>query len=349
MTTRYPHGPLLDFATRLFAAAGAPEEKAAAIAAILVEGDLLGHVTHGLNLVPFYLREIESGAMTVEGDVEFVADRGAVLVLNGRRLPGPFVMLRTLDILLDRAETHGVATASIAESHHIGCLSAYLTRATERGSMAIIASSDPSVATVAPFGGVEPVYSPNPLAIGIPTSGAPMLIDTSASITTNNRAARATRGGERLPGQWFLTAGGEATDDPTALADGGSILPVGGLEYGHKGFGLGLLIEALTQGLSGHGRADGPNRFGASLFLQVIATGSFAGRGPFERQMDHLAEACRASRPRRADRPVRIPGERAVASRTSMMRDGVALDAGIVENLTAAAQRYALALPRPME
>jgi len=35
----------------------------------------------------------------------------------------------------------------------------------------------------------------------------------------------------------------------------GTILPLGGLTSGHKGFGLGLLIEALTGGLAGHGRA----------------------------------------------------------------------------------------------
>ena len=32
-------------------------------------------------------------------------------------------------------------------------------------------------------------------------------------------------------------------------------MPLGGLEYGHKGFGLALGIEALSQGLSGSGRS----------------------------------------------------------------------------------------------
>jgi LDH2 family malate/lactate/ureidoglycolate dehydrogenase len=40
----------VDYATALFAAAG------------LVEADLLGHTTHGLQLAPAYLRELGSGA-----------------------------------------------------------------------------------------------------------------------------------------------------------------------------------------------------------------------------------------------------------------------------------------------
>ena len=46
-----------------------------------------------------------------------------------------------------------------------------------------------------------------------------------------------------------MTAAGEATDDPNVLKHGGSILPIGGLDHGHKGYALALLVEWLTQGL----------------------------------------------------------------------------------------------------
>ena len=55
---------LIHYASALFAAAGCDGDKPEAIAAGLVEADLLGHTTHGLQLAPAYLRELESGSMT---------------------------------------------------------------------------------------------------------------------------------------------------------------------------------------------------------------------------------------------------------------------------------------------
>ena len=88
-TPRYAASDLLDFARRLLAAAGMPEDKAQGVAGILVEGDLLGHTTHGLQLLPSYLREVESGSMRVDGGPEVIRETPATLTWNGRRLPGP--------------------------------------------------------------------------------------------------------------------------------------------------------------------------------------------------------------------------------------------------------------------
>ena len=162
------------------------------------------------------------------------------------------------------AATHGTGTVVIRRSHHIACLAVYLLRATERGLVAIVQSSDPSVAAVVPHGGLTPIVTPNPIAAGLPTSGDPILIDISSSITSMGFARQQMKAGKKLPGAWVIDHEGNATDDPGALfaEPKGALLPLGGLDAGYKGFGLALLIEALTAGLSGHGRADPPRRLG---------------------------------------------------------------------------------------
>ena len=50
-------------------------------------------------------------------------------------------------------------------------------RRADAGLVVEILSSDPSVATVAPYGGTRPTFTPNPLAFGIPTGGDPIMID----------------------------------------------------------------------------------------------------------------------------------------------------------------------------
>ena len=91
--TRYRHHDLLDFSRQLLGRAGLDDDKAGAVADILVEGDLLGHDTHGLALLGPYLAALESGTMTRDGEPDVLADFPAALTWDGRRLPGPWRQL----------------------------------------------------------------------------------------------------------------------------------------------------------------------------------------------------------------------------------------------------------------
>ncbi|MCB1809352.1 MAG: Ldh family oxidoreductase, partial [Candidatus Competibacteraceae bacterium] len=63
-----------------------------------------------------------------------------------------------------RLAEHGVVSVAIRRSHHIACLQAYLKAATDRGYLVLLMSSDPAIASVSPHGGLEAVYTPNPIA-----------------------------------------------------------------------------------------------------------------------------------------------------------------------------------------
>mgnify|MGYP003145696784 CR=1 FL=1 len=51
MSVRYAHADLHSFSQRLFEAAGLPVERAAVMAEILLEADLMGFTTHGMQRV----------------------------------------------------------------------------------------------------------------------------------------------------------------------------------------------------------------------------------------------------------------------------------------------------------
>ncbi len=343
----YHAAELISFVSALFQAAGLSLERSEVIAALLVEADLLGHNTHGLQLASAYLEAADDGTMSTTGEPEVIADRGAVITWDGHRLPGVWLTAAGLDLGIERAKSHGSATVVIRRSHHIACLAAYLSKATDQGMMAIIASSDPSDRSVAPFGGRRSVFTPDPIAIGIPTSDEPILIDISASITTNGMTARLSGEGKRFPGEWVLDADGNPSDDPAVvLADPpGTILPIGGVEYGHKGYGLALMIEALTQGLGGYGRADGETGWGASVFLQVFDPDAFGGQDAFSRQTSWIAKACHDTPSRPGGETVRLPGERALERKRKALADGLQLHTGIMESLLPWAERLGVTPP----
>ncbi|MEQ8333778.1 Ldh family oxidoreductase [Nisaea sp.] len=338
---------LVGFATSLFKAAGLEADKAETIASALVEADMMGHTTHGLQLCAPYLNALEDGTMRRQGGPEILSDRGAVATWDGRRLPGVWLTARAVDSAVERARLYGTASIAIRRSHHIACLAVFLERATRAGCMVQIACSDPAVASVAPYGGTEPLFTPDPIAIGIPTSGDPILIDTSASITTNGLTGRLHGEGKKLPGKWVQDADGVACDDPGVLFTDppGTILPIGGQEYGHKGYGLALMIEALTQGLAGHGRADPAEGWGASVFVQVSDPTAFAGVAAFNRQVDHIVAKCLGNKPATAGIPVRLPGQNALRKRRHAQENGLKLYSGIMEALQPWARKYEITPP----
>lgn len=345
---RFSSADLIQFTTDMLAGVGLPTERAQTVAQILVEADELGHSTHGLALLPWYLDAASSGAMTLQGEPEVISDRGACATWNGRRLPGTWLAVRALEMAIERVGTYGTVTVVIRDCGHTGALATYMERAARKGYVALVASSTPSVAGVAPFGSNQAVFTPNPIAAGFPTRDNPILLDISASITTLNRAKQLERNGLKFPSEWVIDAEGNTSNDPAVVVkQGGALLPVGGKDHGHKGYSLAILVEALTQGLSGFGRADQPKGTSTSLYLQVIDPEAFAGTENFTRQTQFLADACRNAKPIPGGSAVRVPGDRAASEKRDAAENGVKLQAPIIQSIEPWTRKLEIEFPPP--
>ena len=338
---------LQQFGESLLVAAGLAPDRARDVAEVLLEGDLLGHTTHGFALLPAYLDSLKQDTMECHGEPQVVADADSSLTWDGNYLPGAWLVRRAIDEARIRLRKHPVVTVVIRRSHHIGCLQAYLKPVTDAGLFILLTCSDPQSRTVAPHGGVAPRYSPNPIAVGIPTNDVPILIDISTSSTANGVCQRLAADGEKLPGPWLADREGQPTDDPQVLFNGcgGSILPLGGADLGHKGFALGLFVEALTSALGGHGRADDEERWGASVFLQLINPERFGGREAFLRETSFLSQACVETPVALGKPPVRLPGQAALARRARQLEHGVELHPTILPKLAPWAEALKVKLP----
>jgi LDH2 family malate/lactate/ureidoglycolate dehydrogenase len=330
------HDALQQFATALFNSAGLDADKAKSVAANLVLTDMMGRATHGLAQCGAYLDQIVNGDMTKSGAPQIVRDAGSTIVWDGNYLPGLWLMDRALSVGFERLPQHGVVTFSIRRSHHIGCLAAIAKHATDKGYFAMIASSGPHTKAVAPFGGKQGLFSPNPFAIGFPTTSSAVLVDICASLTTVSMVRERTAANQPLDHAWALDGTGRPTRDPSVVEranDPGSLLLLGGAEAGHKGFGLALMVEALTQGLSGFGRKDRPTRWGASVYLQLIDPQAFAGHDAFIEQTGFFADECRVNPAIDPDRPVRLPGEQAQSGIERCRVEGVPISAATDRSL----------------
>ncbi|MCW3492579.1 Ldh family oxidoreductase [Microbacterium sp. SSM24] len=331
---RFDHNDCHRLASQLLVHRGLIPEAAVAVARTLVEADLLGHDTHGLALLARYLDDLESGAMNADPSPVIVRDTGPTVVWDAEWRSGVWTTIRAVDEAVDRALRFGIAAVAVRRAHHIACLQAYLEQATRRGIVVSITCSDPSAATVVPFGGRDAVFQPDPIAFGIPTDGDPILIDMSTSITSNAIVARAAAEGQPLPGEWVQDRDGTPTNDASVVSGGGALLPVGGSDHGHKGFNLALIVESLTQGLAGFGRAGAPERWTADVLVQAWDPDAFSGSGSFTAATSEIVRRVRDSSPIQASAPVRLPGQAALARKRRALDDGLVLAPQIAESLS---------------
>ncbi len=333
------------FCTSVFKRLGMDDEKSKDTSEILVEADMMGHFTHGVRLLPLYIKDIEAGNMKPSGNQITIHDTGSCITIDGDNLPGIWLTKRGLKLSSERAKIHGVSTVLIKNSHHNGALAAYLLPIVEQGLVPIIKCSVPSSATVAPFGGTKALLTPDPMALAFPTNGEPVIIDISASITTNNMIADKIIKNEMFDFNCLLTKDGIPTNDPKEVFENnGTVMPLGGLEYGHKGFGLALGIEALSQGLSGSGRSRKLKTMNLSIYIQVIDPNAFAGLDAFKNEMSFLYNECINNPPIDKKNKVRMPGQNALLCRRKSIEKGIYLSKETLKSLEEIAKKFDITL-----
>jgi LDH2 family malate/lactate/ureidoglycolate dehydrogenase len=323
---RIEAGEALRVAQNLLRASGLDQEKASAVARRLVEADLLGHRSHGLQNLPTYLERLADGRIATSGAISTLHDTGASFSWHTERLPGAWVMDQLIAQAVARASQHAVVTATLANCSHIGALQAYLEDIGRQKFLALMMVTDPGVASVAPPGGVDAVTTSNPMAACIPTDGDPVLIDQSTTLVSNGAIAQYAAKGSLLPGQWVVDNQGRPSNDPAALTatPAGTLMPLGGPEFGYKGFGFGLIVEAFSLALSGFGRNHPRVRGAQGVFLQIVNPAHFGnGQAAFMAATTALVAQCRGSRVAADAGAVRLPGERALQLKKEQLAKGI--------------------------
>ena len=348
MTKRYTAESLRKFAQGVLEANGLAVRHASVTAEILIEADLLGHRTHGVDLLPIYAAMLADGAMRKSGEAEVLTDRGGTVLLDGKLLPGQSLIVDALRSALERTARHGIVAITIKRSQHTGCHAAYLTDAVDQGYFVLLTAASSHGQRIAPFGGLDAAFSPSPFAVGIPTEDGPVILDMTMAATANSVCRQHYQRKDKLPHQWLLDASGSPTDDPAVLYEDpkGTILPLGGLDNGHKGFGLMLMVEALALGLSGVPHVSEAEASTQSVYLQVVEPEAFAGRSAFTRAMTSIARASKAARPAPGVLEPRLPGEAALGAKRRQLKEGVEVSPDVRRRLIEIADATGVSFPR---
>lgn len=239
---------LEQFAFETFAALGAPDPAAEAVAASLVAADLRGHGSHGVMRVPNYVERATEGDIEPAATPDVRERSESTVLVDGNRAFGQYVGRTTADELVERA-SGGVAVAGIRDATHLGRIGEWAERVADEGIL-FAGFTSGTVPTVAPAGSAERRFSTNPIAFGVPTFDAlefPVVLDMATSQTAYGKIRERIRTGEPIPEAWTISESGEPVTDAEAFRDGrGALRPLGGEVAGHKGYGLAVVVELFA-------------------------------------------------------------------------------------------------------
>ena len=328
-------------------AGGSADREAGLVADHLVLANLAGHDSHGVGMVPAYVRHLEAGLVVPNTRATLVKDDGAILMFDGGRGYGRRVAGEAMDAAIVRCRQTGVVVVTLANAHHVGRVGAYGELASAAGLVSLhFVNVTDHRAVVAPFRGTDARFVTNPVCIAMPGTGTqpPLLLDMATSAVAMGKIRVARNEGKQVPDGLLIDSTGKPTRDPNVMYE----MPIGALRTfgGHKGYALAVMTELLAGALSGGPTIQPGNRRRGgtvnNMFSVLLDPARLAGVDWLQREIDGFVEYVKGSPPSDPDAPVLVPGDPERIAHAERSRDGIVVDSTTWEEILAAGEKVGL-------
>ena len=329
------------FVESILGAHGVPLDNAAIVAKCLVEADLRGVDTHGINRIQSYLARIRQGVLDPRASPELTQITPVVAQVDGHNSFGFLGAYMGMARAIEMAQEFGIGMVSVKHSNHFGMAASFVLQAIEAEMMSLVFTN--SSPAMPPWGGMGKLMGTSPIACGAPAGEAkPFVLDMAPSLAASGKIYKALRRGESIPKDWALDGEGRPTEDP-ASALKGVVQPIGG----PKGSALAIMMDVFSGALSGsafaghvtspHDPSGRPADVGH--FFVAIKPDLFMSLGEFKERMDYLYQRVVGSARREGVERVWYPGEIELAVREERERVGIPFVREELEALDKEAER----------
>jgi LDH2 family malate/lactate/ureidoglycolate dehydrogenase len=340
-----PYQELEHFAEQILQASGVESSKAKLVAHSLVASNLRAVDSHGVQLLPFYVDQIEHGNMNIAVEGRLLVDAGGCLLYEGEKGIGQVIADRCCDHAITAAMDHGIAIVVARDSNHFGAAAYWAQKISASGLLGMVMCNASPL--VAPWQGREPRLGTNPICVSVPGPRS-WLLDMATTTVAAGKIFKAHINKQpTIPAGWAMDAEGAPTTD-TEAAFHGLLMPLGG----YKGSGLAMMVEIFCAVLGGgamgtqlggiriHGK---PMR--ASQCFIAIDVSRFMPEDEFHGRMADLVRMMKTSSPALGYDEVLVAGEPEWRAEEERRAHGVPVASGTWENLTAIAERHGIAVP----
>jgi L-2-hydroxycarboxylate dehydrogenase (NAD+) len=345
MTTRVCAGELIDLGAGILRAVEVLPKHANITAYRLVEADMRGRSGHGLIRLRPYVDRIRAGGINIRPDITVTHATPVSAQVDGDNGLGQVVMTKATELAIAKASDTGLAWVGTVHSNHAGAAGLYAEMAADAGLVGMyfaVANAN----GMPPWGGTDPLLGTNPIAIALPTTGTPFVLDIATTATSHGTIKVHAREGRPLPEGWVVDRDGRPITDASRAGEG-YLVPMGG----YKGSGLTIAIGLLAGVLNGaafgtdvvdHRRDQAtPTNTGQSIL--VMRPDLFR---PNDEVLADLTRHLDALRNAGVDgHPVRLPGDQAARARSENQAEGIPLADSLAGELRELADELGVEFP----
>lgn len=337
----------------IFKAAGATESNARRVTESLVDSNLAGHDSHGVQRIPQYVDAIESKHLDPAADPVVVNDTASYSLVDGMWTFGQVSAALCMRKAIAGAKEQGIAASALIRAYHIGRLGEYSEMAQEAGMIGMIVAGGfggvggSTTTGVAPFGGAGLAFGTNPISFGIPGGEQPgVMVDFATSAVAGGKISLARAKGTQLPPGCIVDKDGNPTTDPNDFYNGGLLVTFGG----HKGYGLATVIELLGQAMTGADKfgdevgGGGTYTKSGSLFI-AMNPGMFRPVDEFKATTDTTLARIKNVRPAPGFSEVLLPGEPERRSKAQRRQEGIPLPDSTWQTVLKIGDKYGVNIP----
>lgn len=328
---------LKSFCIKAFEGYGFSREEGAKISDVLLEADLSGIESHGIQRMIRYHKEITSGMVKQTAKPEIVFETPLSAVIEGHDAMGQLLGISAMELAIRKAKTSGFGMVTVRNSNHYGIAGYYTKMAVKEGLIGMCMTNTEAI--MVPTFGKQAMLGTNPIAFAMPAKPVDYSFDAATTVVPRGKLEVYTKRGNGLPVGWSLDENGQDTDDaPRVLKNiiektGGGILPLGGsgeLTSGYKGYGFGLLCEIATAILSGGTTSNyiykTPGRSNIAHCFIAMDHGMFGDKAQIEAHLSRFLEELRQSAKADGQSRIYIHGEKEAEAHERVLREGVPLN-----------------------
>lgn len=243
------------------------------------------------------------------GEISIVKETPVSVRIDGSQNHAMVVVKKAVDIVIEKAGRSGFAIAgTFNTSTSSGAIGYFAHEIARAGLVGFVFSRAPE--RVAVHGAYEPVFGTNPLAISLPATPDPVVLDMSTAAMSFYGVLEAKTAGRDLPENTAWDASGRPTIDPAAAIAGA----LRSFDHSHKGSGLAFMVEALAGAMSGaafSGRSDSKTNWGHLVF--AIDPGLLGDREAFIASLSQLIHRVKNAAKLPGVAEIFVPGERGAA------------------------------------
>lgn len=322
------HSVLRNFIYNIYRAADGVDEDARIVSDHVVDSNLVGHDSHGVINALNYVASMKGGSSADK--LEIIRETATSAVIDAHRALGMVAARKAMELTVQKAEANTIGAVGLHQCGHAGRMGEYPPIAARAGMIGIVLLNGGGC-FMHPFGGTSRRLPPNPVAISVPRKdGEPLVLDMTLTVIAGGKMLVKIVRGEKMPEGWMIDSDGKPVTDPNHFrerTDDTAVMPLGGFQFGHKGFGLGFMVDAIAGGLSWAGctRAE-PTRGGSGIVMIAIKIDDFVDLEVYLREIEYMIEWVKSSARLPGVDEIYVPGEFEERNLERRTREGISIE-----------------------